>query len=210
MASTAQMVAFAGTVMLGAMSPGPDFAVVVRHSAVEGRRGGMAAAVGIGAGVFVWAGLAALGVAALLAASAMAFTVVKLVGACYLFYLGMRSLRSAAKGGAGHEADADEGAAGSRWAAFRRGLLCNVLNPKAAVFFVALMPQFLGEHPAVTDTLAMSLIATVITAVWFSVVATVVGALRRVFSRARVRRAIDAVTGTALIGLGVRLAATRT
>ncbi|GAA2440319.1 LysE family translocator [Actinomadura vinacea] len=210
MATTGQLVAFMVTTGLGTMSPGPDFAIVVRQAAVGGRRGGMATALGIAAGVLVWAATAALGVAAVLAASATAFTVVKIVGAVYLLYLGVRSLRAAARSGGEGPADgAGERAAVSSWAAFRQGLLCNVLNPKAAVFFVALMPQFLGDRPAVADTLLLSLIAAAMSCVWFTAVANVVGALRRVFARERVRRTIDGVTGTALIGLGVRLAVTR-
>ncbi|MFF5259762.1 LysE family translocator [Actinomadura viridis] len=209
MAETGQVIAFAVTMGLGAMSPGPDFAIVVRHAAVGGRRGGTATALGVAAGVLVWAGAAALGVAALLAASATAFTVVKIVGAVYLLYLGVRALRAAAGGGAGPQGEPQDQPRPSPWSAFRQGLLCNVLNPKAAVFFVALMPQFLGDHPAVADTLVLSVTAGAVAALWFTIVANVVGTLRRVFERERVRRAIDALTGAALIALGVRLAATR-
>jgi threonine/homoserine/homoserine lactone efflux protein len=92
---------------------------------------------------------------------------------------------------------------------FRRGLLCNLLNPKAAAFFVALMPQFLGDHPPVGDALVMSAIAVLVSAIWSLVLANVVGTLRKVFSRQAVRRGIDAVTGTALIALGLRLATSR-
>ncbi|GAA1524046.1 LysE family translocator [Actinomadura kijaniata] len=201
----AQVVAFAGVMLLGALAPGPDFAVVVRQAATGGRRAGMAAAAGIAAGVFVWAATAALGVAALLAASATAYTVVKVAGAAYLLYLGVRSLLAARRGG-GVEPAAEGGRRASAWAGFRQGLLTNVLNPKAAAFFVALMPQFLGDDPRVGGTLVLSAVATLVAGAWFLVVANVVGALRQVFSRERVRRTIDGVTGAALIGLGVRMA----
>lgn len=206
MTSLPQMLAFGGVVMLGAMSPGPDFAVVVRRSAVSGRNQGMATAVGIAAGVFVWAAAAATGVAALVAASAVAFTIVKVMGAAYLLYLGVRALIGAVRGG-GAELDAPEAGRGSPWAAFREGLLCNVLNPKAAIFFVALMPQFLSDGAPLGDTLALSAVALVITTVWFLAVANLVGALRRIFARPAARRTIDALSGAALITLGVRLAA---
>jgi threonine/homoserine/homoserine lactone efflux protein len=101
MTSVSQLVAFAGVIQLGAMSPGPDFAVVVRQAAVTGRRGGMAAALGVACGVFVWAAAAAVGVAAVLAASAPAFTITKIIGAGYLFYLGARSLWAARHSGPG-------------------------------------------------------------------------------------------------------------
>ncbi|NJP94749.1 LysE family translocator [Nonomuraea sp. FMUSA5-5] len=203
MTAMAQIAAFGGVVMLGAMSPGPDFAVVVRRSAVSGRGHGMAAAAGIAVGVFAWVVAAATGVAALLAASAMAFTVVKVVGAAYLLYLGVKSLRAAWRGGGALRLDVpDPGGRGS-WAAFSEGLLTNVLNPKAALFFVALVPQFLGSGASVP---ALSAVALAGTAVWFLTVANVVGALRRVFAKSAVRRAVDGLTGAALIGLGIKLA----
>lgn len=207
MAST-QVLAFTGVMVLVALSPGPDFAVVVRQAAVGGRRPGMATALGVAVGVFGWAAAAALGVAALLAASATAFTVVKAVGAAYLLYLGVRSLLAARRGG-GAEAGTGGGRTVSAWSGFRRGLLTNVLNPKAAALFVALMPQFLGDHPQVGGTVVLSAVAAGVVGAWMLLVANVVGAMRRVFSRERVRRAVDGVTGAALIGLGVRLAASR-
>ncbi|WP_433416584.1 LysE family translocator [Microtetraspora malaysiensis] len=210
MVTAGQVIAFAAVIQLGAMSPGPDFAVVVRQAAVSGRRGGMAAALGVAGGVFVWAAAAALGVAALLAASATAFTITKITGAAYLLYLGARSLQAAYRGSEAPLEMTTEAVAGGIPDGFRRGLLCNLLNPKAAAFFVALMPQFLGNHPATADTLVLSAIAVLVTAIWFVVLANVVGSLRAFFTRRRVRRALDAGSGAVLIGLGVRLAATST
>src|SRR5690606_20047641 len=110
---------------------GPDFAIVVRQSVASGARSGMAAALGVGAGVFAWAVSAAIGVAALLAASAVAFTIVKVAGAAYLLYLGVRALRSAAQRSQEPTADAAGRTAASGWRSFRQGLITNVLNPKA-------------------------------------------------------------------------------
>ncbi|GAA2671755.1 LysE family translocator [Nonomuraea recticatena] len=205
MTTLTQIAAFGGVVMLGAMSPGPDFAVVVRRSALSGRAYGMAAAAGIAVGVAAWVIAAATGVAALLAASATAFTVVKVVGAAYLFYLGAKALRAAAKGGA-PDLDLPDPGRSSSWAAFSEGALTNVLNPKAALFFVALVPQFLSEGAALADTVTLAAVALAGTAVWFVVVANLVGTLRRLFTRPAVRRTIDGLTGAALIALGVRLA----
>lgn len=210
MTSLTQIAAFGGVVMLGAMSPGPDFAVVVRRSAISGRAYGMAAAAGISVGVFVWVVAAATGIAALLAASAVAFTAVKIVGAAYLVYLGARALRAAVRGGGGSlELDVPDPGRGGARASFLEGLLTNVLNPKAAFFFVALVPQFVAHDATLPDTLVLSLIALAGTVAWFVTVATVVGALRRLFARSAVRRAVDGLTGVALIALGVKLAATR-
>jgi RhtB (resistance to homoserine/threonine) family protein len=207
--SAGQVAAFAGVIALGALSPGPDFAVVVRRSAVSGRVHGMATAAGIAVGIFVWAIAAVTGVAALLAASATAFTVVKLAGAAYLGYLGARALVAAARrdGNTVAEQDNDDGT--TALAAFRQGLLCNALNPKAAVFFVALMPQFLRPDATTVDTLTLALVALAVVLLWFMILANLVAAIRSVLTRPPVRRAIDAITGVALIGLGVRLAAFR-
>ncbi|MEU6712013.1 LysE family translocator [Nonomuraea sp. NPDC046802] len=207
MTSITQIVGFGGLVMLGAMSPGPDFAVVVRRAAVSGRGHGMAAAAGIAVGVAAWVVAAATGIAALLAASAMAFTVVKVVGAAYLLYLGVKALRSALREGGELRLDVPDPGRRSSWAAFVEGLLTNALNPKAALFLVALVPQFVGSGAAVQDMLALSVVALAGTAVWFMMVANIVGALRRLFARQAVRRVVDGLTGLALIALGVRLAA---
>lgn len=206
--SITHLLAFAGVVWLAAMAPGPDFAIVVRQSVASGARAGMAAALGVGAGVFAWAVAAAIGVAALLAASALAFTIVKVVGAAYLLYLGVRALRAAARLAEDADTDPTGRASGTAWTSFRQGLITNVLNPKAAAFFVALMPQFVGSGSAYGATVVLAVIAGATALIWFCVLANLVGALRRVFARPAVRRAVDAVTGTALVALGVRLAAT--
>jgi len=203
--STTQLLALGGVILLGAMSPGPDFVIVTRSAALSGRRAGMACAAGIGAGVFAWSAVTAAGVAGLLAASAVAFTVVKLAGAAYLMLLGIRALL-AARRGEYDEPDPARPNLTSPLRAFRQGLLTNLLNPKVAVFFIALVPQFLPGEPGTLDTVLLGAVAAAVSVVWFCVVANVVGALRRLFSRVRVRRAIDAVMGGLLIGLGVRIA----
>jgi len=201
------LAAFAGVMLIGAMSPGPDFAVVVRR-AVTGRVIGMITALGVAVGVFVWVVTATTGIAALLAASATAFTGIKLVGAAYLGYLGVKALRAAAR----RTPTAPEAVTDIRdgaWAAFRQGLLCNILNPKAAAFFLALMPQFLGRDSTTVDTMLLAGVSFTVVLIWFSTLASLVAMLRRVLTRPRVRRAIDGVTGAALLGLGARLALTR-
>lgn len=203
--STAQVMALSGVILIGAMSPGPDFVIVTRSAALSGRRAGMACAAGIGAGVFAWSAVTAAGVAGLLAASAVAFTIVKLAGAAYLMLLGIRALL-AARRGEYESLGVTRPDATSPLRAFRQGLLTNLLNPKVAVFFIALVPQFLPESPTMLDTTVLGAVAAVISVVWFSVVANVVGALRRLFARVRVRRVIDAVMGGLLVGLGLRIA----
>ncbi len=200
------MVALGGVTLVAAMSPGPDFVIVTRSAALSGRRAGMACAAGIAAGVFVWSVVSAVGVAGLLAASAVAFTVVKLVGAGYLMLLGVRALLAARRGE--YEVEAEAGASGpSAWAAFRQGLLTNLLNPKVAVFFLALLPQFVPEAPSALDTLTLGVISAVVGLVWFTVLANVVNAVRGVLARPAVRRAIDTAMGAMLVAFGIRVAA---
>jgi RhtB (resistance to homoserine/threonine) family protein len=205
MVTGVEMLAFMGVVLLAAMAPGPDFVIVTRHAAISGRRAGMATGLGIASGVFAWAVVAAFGVASLLAASAVAFTAVKLVGAVYLAYLGVKALVSAWRRGQAVHAEV-KATTVRPWVAYRQGLLTNLLNPKCAVFFVALMPQFLSTSPHWSDTLLLSALAVVVTAVWFTVLANIVGALRAFFTSKRVRRVLDSVTGAILVGLGVKIA----
>lgn len=205
MLSLTEILTLAGVIVLGSMSPGPDFLIVLRNSVVSGRRAGVASAVGIAVGVFVWALVTAIGVAGLLAASAEAYTAVKLIGAIYLAFIGIRALLAARRG----DYRPDPEAAANRRAtpvAFRQGLLTNLLNPKCAVFFIALVPQFLPAHPSALGTFELAVVCTVANLFWFVTLAFGVGALRQVFTRRRVRRALDAVMGTFMVGLGLRIA----
>jgi threonine/homoserine/homoserine lactone efflux protein len=194
-------------VVLGAMSPGPDFVVVTRSALAGGRRAGMAAGIGIALGVFAWVVAIALGVAAVLTASAVAFTVVKLAGAAYLVVLGVKAWLAVRRGeyrDLGEAAGAPPLKAG---AAFRQGLVTNLLNPKVAVYFLALLPQFLPADGSTLQTLELAAIATAGTVVWFVTLAVVVGALKKFFGNGRVRRGLDAVLGTVLVALGLKVAA---
>ncbi|HWM05035.1 MAG TPA: LysE family translocator [Actinophytocola sp.] len=204
--SVTQLLALAGVILLAAMSPGPDFVIVTRSAMLAGRRAGMACAAGIAAGVFGWAIVTALGIAGLLAASAVAFTVVKLAGAAYLVLLGVRALLAARRGGY----DTPETAGGrpppGALAAFRQGVVTNLLNPKVAVFFTALLPQFLPVSASAADHLLLAGVAAAVSLAWFVVLTNVVSALRRFLTAERVRRTIDAVMGTLLVAIGVRIA----
>lgn len=200
-----QLIALGGVILLAAMSPGPDFVIVTRNAVQSGRRAGMACAAGIASGVFAWAVVTALGIAGLLAASAVAFTVVKLAGAAYLVLLGVRALLAARRGGYERPAPGDEVRSGVV-AAYRQGLVTNLLNPKVAVFFTALLPQFLPTTATVADHLLLATVAAAVSLTWFVLLTNVVSALRRFLTATRVRRTIDAVTGTLLVTLGLRIA----
>lgn len=199
------LIALGGVILLAAMSPGPDFVIVTRNAMLSGRRAGMACAAGIASGVFTWAVVTALGISGLLAASAVAFTVVKLAGAVYLLLLGAQALIAARRGG--YEAPTvSEGEATGALAAYRQGLVTNLLNPKVAVFFIALLPQFLPASATAADHLALAGVAAVVSMTWFTVLTNVVSVLRRFLTTNRVRRTIDAVMGTLLVALGLRIA----
>jgi threonine/homoserine/homoserine lactone efflux protein len=202
-----QALALGGVILLAAMSPGPDFVIMLRSVLTGGRRAGMACAAGIASGVLVWAVVTSLGIAGLLAASAVAFTVVKLAGAAYLVLLGVQALLAARRGGyeQGQEPDTEQ-TKKSALAAYRQGLLTNIFNPKVAVFFLALWPQFLPPEATALDTAVLAAVAAGTSLVWFLTLANVVTALRRFLTAAKVRRTIDAVMGTLLIGIGVRIA----
>jgi threonine/homoserine/homoserine lactone efflux protein len=188
------------------VTPGVDMALVTRNALLHGRTPALATAAGIDAGIAVWTLAAALGLAAVIAASAPAFAVVKLAGAVYLIYLGARTLVASRRGHARPE-EARRTAALGRGTAFRQGLASNLLNPKIAVFFTSLLPQFVdGRTAAAADLLVLGAVFNVLTAAWLAAYAVVASRGRDVLGRPRVKRALDRVTGVVLVGLGARLA----
>ncbi|MET8468830.1 LysE family translocator [Streptomyces sp. NPDC006422] len=199
---------YAGVALLGAMSPGPDFALVSRFAALRGRLAGLGAATGVAAGMAVNTIAAVAGVGAALTASPAVFRAVTLAGAAYLCYLGVRSLLAArtVDDGGRQDTDADQGAGSVRRAAFRQGLITNVLNPKSIVFLVALLPQFLTDRSTWADKSVLGAVTVLMVLVWFCAVSLAVGAFQAVFRRPSARRALNAVTGLVLIALAVVIA----
>lgn len=178
----------------------------------NGVRGGSATAwwTGLGCctGIAVYAAAAAFGLAALLAASSTAFTVVKLVGAAYLVYLGVMALWHSRRQQPVPEPAADlpgEVVVG-RGAAYRQGLVSNLLNPKIALIFLTLISQFVSPGEPAWTTGVLAGVFLVVAVVWWRCFSLAVGALGRFLSRDRVRVAIDRVAGVVLIGLGMRVA----
>jgi threonine/homoserine/homoserine lactone efflux protein len=198
--------AYLGVVALITVTPGADTAVVVRSAIAGGTRRGVATAAGSATGLLVWGAATALGIAALLAASAAAFTAVKLAGALYLIWLGVQAIRHAGRAEPGEAGGADA----TRAAAFRRGLLTNLLNPKAALFFTALLPQFLSpDDPALAASALMTAIAAGASLGGLSLYAYLVARAGDVLRRPHVRRRLDQCSGAVLILLGMRVAVER-
>ena len=192
------------------LTPGQDTMFIIGQSLTGGRRAGVAAAVGISLGSVCHTLAAALGLSAILATSALAFSIVKLVGASYLVLLGLRLMLATP---VNSRSDAGAAASGLRpQAVLRQGILTNLLNPKVALFFLAFLPQFI-DPASETKTLAFlalgaSFIATGLA--WSLVLATLAAQLQHFFERnPRVRTVIDRAVGSLFVVLGARLAWSR-
>lgn len=180
------------------VTPGIDMALVTKNALLHGRRAARATALGVNLGIFLWTLAAALGLAAVIAASAAAFTAIKLAGAAYLVYLGLRTFL----GGSDEPV-----AAPAHGNAFRQGLASNLLNPKIAVFFTSLLPQFVdAQHAQPQDLLLLGVLFNCLGVLWLLTYASLAARGRDLLRQPRVKRTIDRVSGVALVGLGVRLA----
>ena len=207
------LAAFLAVAAVVIATPGPDTALTIRNTLLGGRRSGVFTAVGVSAGQATWTLATCAGIAALLAASRPAFTAVKLVGAAYLVYLGIQALYGALvrhpRADAAAGTDASRGELPPRLA-LRQGLISNLSNPKMAAFFPALLPQFAPERPsAFLVLLALGLTFSVMTLVWLTGYAVAVAKAGKILRQPTVRRGLEAVTGTVLIALGLRLATER-
>ncbi|WP_405979974.1 LysE family translocator [Streptomyces sp. NBC_00158] len=216
-----QLAAATGVLALLTLVPGPDMAIVTRRAVSRGRADGLRTVGGIAVGLLLWGALTVAGLAALLAASAEVFLVVKLAGAAYLCFLGAQALRhpgagTALDGAAGDAGDrpapaSGRGGGGRGGGAWRTGLVANALNPKIAVFYTGLLPTL--APPGLSPAAGMALLVLVhvlLTLAWLSTYVYVLSRARRFFTRPRVRRAMDRVTGVVLIGFGVRVATSAT
>jgi threonine/homoserine/homoserine lactone efflux protein len=202
------LAAFLGIAVLVIVMPGQDTALTVRNTLAGGRSTGLATAAGVTAGQAVWTVASAAGVAALLAASEPVFTAVRLAGAAYLVLIGLQALRAAfARLPAGRAAAAAPRQRLAPRAGVRQGVLSNLGNPKMAVFFTSLLPQFAGDGGAsFAGLLALGLLFNVLTLVWLAGYAVAIARADAALQRPAIRRAIDAMTGAVLVAFGVRLA----
>jgi threonine/homoserine/homoserine lactone efflux protein len=199
----AHLLPFIGVVWLILVTPGVDMALVTRNALRGGRAAAVATAFGVNTGVAVWALAAACGLAAAIQASATLFDIVRLGGAAYLIALGIRSLIGSASA-------EDPDLPPARSGPFRQGVMSNLLNPKMAVLFTSLLPQFVDPRAAaLPQFLFLGVVFNVLGVIWLVSFALVVARSRSVLSRPRVRRIQERITGTVLVALGTRVALDR-
>jgi threonine/homoserine/homoserine lactone efflux protein len=203
-------VSFTVASVLIALLPGPDSLVVVRGLVRGGRRGGAATATGVLCGLVVWVAATALGLSALLRASEVGYEVLKIAGACYLVYIGVRSLLSVRKPAAEIALEGDGPMAPAPMlggSGFTAGFVTDLLNPKVGVFFVSFLPGFVPDgYPVGWTTFALGAWFTVITAAYFLGLIAVSGTVSSWMRSPRIRRRLDALTGVVILGFGIRLA----
>lgn len=188
--------AFVGIALVVICTPGPDTALIVRNTLFGGRANGVRTAGGVVTGLAIWTVAASAGVAAVIAASHVLFTTIRIAGAAYLVWLGIQTLRRRHGVATAH----------ARGGGYRQGLLSNLGNPKVAIFFTSLLPQFGADFGGM---LAFGLLFCAMGATWLTGYALVTARARRAMLRPRVQRALDTITGLTLVAFGARLAAER-
>jgi len=196
-----RLVAWVALSALLIATPGPDTALIIRNALAAGPRASTMSALGVAAGILAWAVAATFGVGVLLERSSTAFTILKLAGAAYLCYLGLRSLLSKAS----VDVSVPRRALGDR-GAWGQGLFSNLLNPKTGAFFVTVMPQFIVPGDPAIRLVVMVAAFEVMLLAWLIAYGHVVSRLGRSGLGSRVRRLMTRLTGIVLIGLGARLA----
>jgi threonine/homoserine/homoserine lactone efflux protein len=204
--------AFVVAVFLISASPGPAMALILRRAALRGFRGAVPTVLGLEAGLYMWALLAAAGFAALVAASEVAYVVLRVAGAAFLIVLGVRAWRAAWLQRRGARAEVPEPGPvphARGWAAFGEGAVVMLANPKAAIFMIAFYPQFVpADMPLFATTAVLALLQVVLESGFYLALAAGVARAGGWFRRPRIRARLEAVSGTVLVGLGLRVAAT--
>ena len=200
--------AFLGVAVVLIVTPGPDTALTIRNALRGGRRGALLTALGVSSGQAIWTLAASAGLAAVIAASEPAFVAVRLAGAAYLVFLGAQSLLAALRGRLRQTLHG--GPAGGARTAYRQGVLSNLGNPKMAVFFTSLLPQFVpGSHASFAGLLLLGGIFAAMTLAWLAAYGAAAARAGDLLRRPRMRRTLDAVTGATLVAFGLRLASER-
>ncbi|MFE3201608.1 LysE family translocator [Embleya sp. NPDC059237] len=208
---THTLLAFLGACALIAASPGPSSVLIIRHS-LRSRRAGFAAVLGNESGVFLWGLAAAFGLTGLLAASHLAYDIMRIVGAVVLVGFGVQAIRAARRDGLTGFTAAAEGAAGEEesgggWRAYRAALTLNLANPKAAVFAMSFLPQFVPSgSPQLPTMVVLAAIWATFEIGFYGLYVWFVGRMRTVLGRAKVRRRLEQTSGGVMVALGIRMA----
>ena len=188
------------------ISPGPDFIVAVRNAILYSRKVGLITAIGFMLGVCVHVTYTLFGIAAVISQSVIIFNILKYAGAAYLFYIGMKALRSKGfeqkNGTDKNQKSANMSSVQALWS----GFLTNVLNPKATLFFLAVFSQFIGPETSLMTQLIYGGTCVIMTGIWFSIVAIVLTNPKIKATFLRFTKWIDRVCGSLLIALGIKLA----
>lgn len=209
----ASLPTFVVAVLLISASPGPAMALILRRAALRGFRSSVLTVLGLELGLYLWALAAAAGFAALVAASEAAYTVLRVGGAVVLVAMGVAAWRAAWRERPGSQPEAPAAASvmpsgGPWWKAFGEGLVVQLANPKAAVFMMAFYPQFVpADEPLFATTAYLAVAQVAIETAFYLLVAAGVARAGALFRSPRVRRRLEAVSGTVLVALGVRVAA---
>ncbi|PAR38798.1 threonine transporter RhtB [Vibrio metoecus] len=198
--------AFLIAITILTLTPGLDTALVIRNTSRAGFADGCTTSLGICFGLFVHATFSAIGISAILAQSAELFQIVKMVGAAYLIWLGISSLRSLMKTGQGIEVASLVHAQFRLTRSLREGFLSNVLNPKTAVFYLAFLPQFINpDYSPLAQSLLMALIHFAIAMVWQCGLAGALSSAKNLLKNASFMRWMEGTTGVVLVALGIKL-----
>ncbi|MBL0726068.1 LysE family translocator [Piscinibacter sp. HJYY11] len=188
-------------------TPGPDTALTIRNVVAGGRPAGLATALGVSVGQLIWAIATSLGLVAVLLASEPIFHALRLAGAAYLVYLGVQSLRSALSKSAFPSLKQQAPSTLSPRKAFFQGILNDLANPKMAVFFASVLPQFAPQGQGMLSHLILlGLVFSLLTFAWLAIYVSLVAFAGAWLSHSKVRRAVDGVAGFTLVGMGVRVA----
>lgn len=198
--------AFLIAITILTLTPGLDTALVIRNTSRAGFVDGCTTSLGICFGLFVHATFSAIGISAILAQSAELFQIVKMIGAAYLIWLGISSLRSLMKTGQGIEVASLSHSQFRLTRSLREGFLSNVLNPKTAVFYLAFLPQFINpEYSPLAQSLLMALIHFAIAMVWQCGLAGALSSAKNLLKNASFMRWMEGTTGFVLVALGIKL-----
>ena len=197
-----RLLAFIGIAMVITVTPGPDMALVTRVVFGRGRVAAWLTSLGVVSGHLLWGLASALGVTAVLSASAILYTTLRFAGAAYLIWLGAQALFSRPPAQQAKTMSPVTNTAG----AYRQGLINDLLNPKIGVFYTTFLPQFIGPgQPVFLTSIMLAAIFAVIVAIWLAIYVEILAKAGEVFHRPGVRWAMERITGVVLVGLGIRL-----